>query len=184
MVDEKKVKSGKKSKAQGGAFENRVRKDLEEKGWVVDKWSNNVEFQKHFFCGTEDIGEDTPVNDGYRDASVFSIHKVGKLIPAKPKFVFNPALKRRVMMGNSSGFPDFIAFRNEFVDRYAGARIIGVESKMNGDLDREEKEKCKWLLDNKIFSKIFIAEKTKVKNKIVIDYHDFKIKYKRFYENV
>lgn len=40
-----KVISGKKSKAAGAAFELRVRKDLEEKGWVVDKWSNNVSLE-------------------------------------------------------------------------------------------------------------------------------------------
>jgi hypothetical protein len=38
-----KVKMGSKSRAEGGAFELKVRKDLEEKGWVVDKWSNNVD---------------------------------------------------------------------------------------------------------------------------------------------
>ena len=37
------VKKGKKSKARGGAFELKVRKDLEGKGWIVDKWSNNVD---------------------------------------------------------------------------------------------------------------------------------------------
>jgi len=37
------IKRGSKSKAAGGQFELRVRKDLEEKGWVVDKWSNNLE---------------------------------------------------------------------------------------------------------------------------------------------
>lgn len=35
--------SGRKSKKSGGAFEARARKDLEEKGWIVDKWSNNVD---------------------------------------------------------------------------------------------------------------------------------------------
>jgi len=38
-----KVRMGKKSKAGGGQFELRVRRDLEEKGWIVDKWSNNLE---------------------------------------------------------------------------------------------------------------------------------------------
>jgi len=41
-----KIRKGKKSKASGGQFELRVRKDLEEKGWIVDKWSNNVESEK------------------------------------------------------------------------------------------------------------------------------------------
>ena len=47
MVDEKNVKRGKKNKASGAAFELRVRSDLEEKGWIVDKWSKNVEFEKN-----------------------------------------------------------------------------------------------------------------------------------------
>jgi len=44
VVLKKKVKvaMGAKSRAGGGQFEARVRKDLEEKGWVVDKWSNNI----------------------------------------------------------------------------------------------------------------------------------------------
>jgi hypothetical protein len=41
-----KILSGKKSRAGGAGFELRVRKDLEEKGWVVDKWSNNVDLEK------------------------------------------------------------------------------------------------------------------------------------------
>ena len=39
----KKIRMGTKSRADGGLFEARVRRDLEEKGWVVDKWSNNVD---------------------------------------------------------------------------------------------------------------------------------------------
>ena len=38
-----KIKRGSKSRSGGGQFELRVRKDLEEKGWIVDKWSNNVD---------------------------------------------------------------------------------------------------------------------------------------------
>jgi len=97
MKDEKKVKRGKVSRAQGNAFELRVRLDLEEKGWVCDKWTNQVEFniehQGNAVCtDTEEV-------------------VVGKLVKAKPKFVYNPQLKRRVMMGNGSGFPDFICFK-------------------------------------------------------------------------
>ena len=42
MVDYK--KQGKKNRQAGARFELKVRKDLESKGWIVDKWSNNVEF--------------------------------------------------------------------------------------------------------------------------------------------
>ena len=39
------IKRGSISKSTGGIFELRVRKDLEEKGWIVDKWSNNVDLE-------------------------------------------------------------------------------------------------------------------------------------------
>ena len=43
MKDPAKVKQGKKNKAQGGLFELQTRKDLEKKGWIVDKFSNNID---------------------------------------------------------------------------------------------------------------------------------------------
>jgi len=41
-----KMRRGSKSRAHGGQFELRVRKDLEDKGWIVDKWSNNVDLKE------------------------------------------------------------------------------------------------------------------------------------------
>ena len=38
------IKKGKKSKAAGQRFEAKVRQDLENTGWIVSKWANNVEF--------------------------------------------------------------------------------------------------------------------------------------------
>jgi hypothetical protein len=40
-----KIKMGKVSRAAGARFELKVRKDLEEKGRIVDKWSNNVDLE-------------------------------------------------------------------------------------------------------------------------------------------
>jgi len=137
MKDANKVTMGKKSKKSGGDFERRVRKDLESKGWIVDKWSNNI--------------------------------KDGKLVPAKQKFR-GPGLPFVI----GTGFPDFLCFK--FYKGYNGIKtweMMGVESKTNGILDKEEKEKCKWLLKNNIFSKILIASKTKVKNRVIIKYEDF-----------
>ena len=37
---------GKKSRASGARFELKVREDLEKKGWVVARWTNNVEFKE------------------------------------------------------------------------------------------------------------------------------------------
>jgi len=47
LKEKKKVKMGKVSRAAGGQFELRVRKDLEEKGWIVDKWTNNIDLEKN-----------------------------------------------------------------------------------------------------------------------------------------
>ncbi|EKD26421.1 MAG: hypothetical protein ACD_79C01210G0002, partial [uncultured bacterium] len=107
------------------------------------------------------------------------------------------------MMMSKGGFPDFMAFRQidyfyEFAElnskiylnslysdsgsNFDPARIIllknlkaviGVEAKSNGKLDKEEKEKCEWLLRNNIFHKIFIASKNKIGRKIEVQYTVF-----------
>ena len=41
------VERGKKSRASGANFELEVRTDLERKGWVVNKWGNNVDLEKN-----------------------------------------------------------------------------------------------------------------------------------------
>ena len=134
-----KIKGGKKSRAAGSRFELRVRKDLEEKGRIVDKWSNNVDLEKN------------------------------ELVMAKRKF--NPFSK---VMTIGTGFPDFITLKHVHDDMYS---VIGVEVKMNGLLSKEEKEKCAWLLKNKIFSKIWIAKEKREGNKIEVVYDDFGERY-------
>ena len=135
-MTEKNSIRGKKSRAAGGRFELKVRGELENDGWVVSKWQNNVEKDK--------------------------------LIPAKRKF--NPFLK---ILGIGTGFPDFVAFKN----KGSNYEVIGVEVKSNGWLDKEEKEKCKFLIDKKIFSKILIVKKGKERGKI--EYVDFEKKYNK-----
>ncbi|MCK4552748.1 hypothetical protein KAT80_00915 [Candidatus Pacearchaeota archaeon] len=140
----KKTKSqqGKLNRAAGARFELKVRGKLEEDGWIIDKWTKNVDLKER------------------------------KLIPAKPKFVFNPQLKRRIPIGMSSGFPDFIAFKKIGKESYD---VIGVEVKGDGWLDKSEKEKCAWYLQNKVFSQIWIAKKAEKRGQV--EYIDFVEKY-------
>lgn len=135
----KKIKKGKKSRSKGAGFELVVRKDLEEKGWVVDKWSNNVDLD------------------------------LGKVVSAKRKF--NPFSK---VMSIGTGFPDFVAFQ-KVGDRYFN--VVGFEVKTNGMLSKVEKEKCGFLLKQKVFNDIFVAKKGE---KGLIEYIDFKERYKKF----
>lgn len=137
LKDKSKIKKGKLSRAQGARFESKVRKDFEDKGWIIDKWTNNVDLEKK------------------------------ELVKAKRKF--NPFLK---ILGIGTGFPDLIAFRLQ--SKSVGYEIIGVEVKANGWLDKSEKEKCKFLLEKKVFGKILIAKRGKKRGET--EYIEFKDK--------
>lgn len=133
--DKSKITQGKKSKIRGGNFELIVRKDLEAKGWIVNKWSNNYDLEE------------------------------GEIVPAKRKY--NPYAKAMTI---GTGFPDFVAFQLMEGERY---KIIGVEVKTNGTLNRVEKDKCLQYLNKKIFSEIWIASRVKENNRVRVEYIDF-----------
>ena len=166
-------KQGKKNRQAGARFELKVRKDLEEK-WIVSKWMNNVELNISMKRDIEVFGsrlsKPTVIEKGQ-----IEIENNSKLIPAKHKFR-GPGIP--MVMG--TGFPDFIAFttfggtnilHTEFGEIEGYHCVIGVECKSNGYLTKEEKEKCKWLFDNNIFSKILIAKKGTKRGEII--YEDF-----------
>lgn len=92
-----------------------------------------------------------------------------KMIIAKKKF--NPYFKAMTL---GTGFPDFIAITHVRDEFYS---VIGVECKTNGILSKVEKEKCKWYLEKKIFSQIWIAKQKQVGRKLEIEYIDFKERY-------
>ena len=153
-------KQGIKNRLSGARFELKVRSDLESKGWIVDRWTNNVEFLDGLSVSAEK-GKEIEVN---------RFHMKARLIKAKS------------FMGRSrtNGFPDFIAFRQEgeinqcklwLDDGLQNTKIVwnivGVECKSNGYLDKTEKAKCVWYLKNNIFSKILIASKGKKRGKII-----------------
>ena len=166
MKDPNKVKQGKINRAAGARFELKVRKDLESKGWIVSKWQNNVEF----------LSKDLKSSDlGKKEVAL------GKLVAAKHKF-----RGKGIPMSIGTGFPDFISFKkvelaehhnySVFEDKFsikANRCVIGVEVKSAKYLDKIEKEKCRWLLENNVFSKILIAYKGKEARKTVVKYKEF-----------
>jgi len=166
IEDRKKI--GKKNRQAGQRFEKKVRDDLVKKGWIVDKWSNNVEF----LDGLTILGEKG------KEIEFERTHMNMRCVPAKPKY--NPFTK--TMMMNSAGFPDFIAFTHtKNTQSLCGGYevsdgdyklIIFVECKSNGYLSKEEKAKAQWYLDNNICSKFLIAMKGEKKGKII--YKEFK----------
>ncbi|MFH1787179.1 MAG: hypothetical protein ABH811_00070 [archaeon] len=85
------IKKGRVSKARGARFELRVRKDLENKGRVVDKWNNNVDLEE------------------------------GKIIPVKRKFLRKPFGQGFYMgiSAIGTGFPDFISIKHIYKENYS-----------------------------------------------------------------
>ena len=97
-------------------------------------------------------------------------YEKNKIVPAKRKY--NPYL-RAFSIG--TGFPDFICFKKN----NKGFEVIGIEVKTNGYLDKIERGMCIWLLESKVFSKILIAKKKKISNRIHIEYIDFAKKHNK-----
>lgn len=160
-------KQAKKNRAAGKRFEDRVRNDLESKGWIVDRWTNNVELQKE---NSVEVSSIPDIDGGFT---------YGKLVKAKPR-----QFKGRII-NMWTGFPDFIAFKcrstalRESFECWEKNPLsnellyenIGVECKSGGPtnkyLDKEEKAKCKLYLEDNIFSKILIANKGKKRGEII-----------------
>lgn len=133
---EAKPKMGKHSRASGKLFEKKVMEDLEKNGWTVCRFTKNVDLETN------------------------------KLINPKPRF--NPFTKS--IQYSQSGFPDYLAFKRATCWNCqahgfdaCSYEIIAVECKSGKEsskyLSKEEKLKCQWLLDNKVFHSIFIATK-------------------------
>lgn len=165
-----KSQQGKKNRLSGAAFERRVRADLEAKGWIVDKWTNNVDFNKDGCEITQEVWS-TDNRNGICYEYKCKTHKYRWLTNSQGPFKkcsqsplcepkLHPAKSFRGIT-RSNGFPDFIAFNSaaQCDDGTYTYDVIAVESKMNGVLSKVEKEKCDWYLDNNKFSKILIASK-------------------------
>jgi len=141
--------NGKKNREAGRRFELRVRKDLENRGFVVSRWMNNVEFHYGKSILTHPEEKESGKEIKWKEVEKeLKVKEYGKLISAKQgKF-------RSVR----NGFPDFIAY---MIVKMNGPyyKMIGVECKTNGYLSKEEKNKADWLIRNRIFSKFLIARK-------------------------
>jgi len=46
LKEKAKIKSGKRSKGAGARFELAVRKHWENQGWILDKWTNNIDLEQ------------------------------------------------------------------------------------------------------------------------------------------
>jgi len=149
-------KQGKLNRAAGRKFEAKVRSELENLGWVVDKWTNTVDYQKW------------------------------KLVPAKRKYnpflkvlIIGTGFPDFICIKKKEEKETFDALGDKSDAGKNNYEVIGLEVKRNGYLDQIEKSMCHWLLENKIFSKILIAKAKKDGKKMEVEYIDFINKYKK-----
>ena len=137
---------GKRNRLAGADFERRTKKHLQEFGWIVDRWTNNVELPHEKFVAINE--NQNPCNS--------KIFVSGKCIPAKSNR-FNT---------RTNGFPDFFAYK-------LGLKFNFIECKINGRLDKTEKLKAQWYLDNNYCDKFFIAYKTIENGKVHVNLKEF-----------
>lgn len=174
---------GKKARASGRRFEAKVRKSLEDMGWIVDKWTNTIEQEKE-----GKVWKIVPAKRSYNP-----FRKAMVIGTGFPDFIAfrTPSSQKKSGEGfceeckkKSSGeiiyeghlYCEFcgevISITKEFRE-FKPTEIIGVEVKSNGYLDKMEKDMCKWLLERKIFSRILIAKKKSEGRKIEVEYKEF-----------
>lgn len=149
--------------------EDKIEKPKEEKLKISQGKSNRAAGARFELKVRKDLEAHNWITDKW--TKNVDLEKI-ELIPAKRKF--NPFNR---IMSIGTGFPDFIAFKpiiGKKEDQYQVYKVIGVEAKSNGTLDKIEKEKCNFLLEKNVFINILIAKKSEKKGKIT--YTDFKTK--------
>ena len=173
----------------GADFERRTRKDMEGKGWIISKWQNNVDLLTHIdtkYVNSKKgiLGKalyDSPrciaAKQGfYRLTSTgFPDFIAYKLIDKIWNGLVDEEKQKRLIECGHEGVSSFVNNTGTSEHSTEGAPdIIFIECKVNGKLDKIEKIKAKWYLENNYCSKFFIAYKEKEGRKVVVKYKEFK----------
>jgi ribosomal protein S27E len=186
---EKKAKysrQGKKNRAAGQRFEAKVRASLENMGWVVDKWTNTVDYNREGKTGKvvpakrkyNPFKKIMILGTGFPDFIAFRTNK-GENTESSLMKGFCENCKRESLGFNvTKGFMNCDVCGEKIVSvPFNQTKIIGIEVKSNGYLDEVERGMCRWLIENNIFSEILIAKKGEKRGEI--EYINFSSKYKK-----
>jgi len=148
---EQAVKRWKKSRKKGGTFENKVREDLTNKGWIVCRFDNNVDLKLKKLVQSK--GKFNPftrslmmINSGFPDYLCFKFKAEGR---------------------GEQYFKNDVWNIN--ITPYWEVKLV--ECKVGKYLDAEEKEKVEWIKQN-LKIPICVAYKERVGRRKVIIYKD------------
>ena len=136
MVDHK--KQGRLNRASGKRFEKKVQADLENDGWIVMKFSKQIDLENNKLC------------DAKLKFNPFT-HSVMYVGTGFPDFI---CLK----IGKEANVGDIITSEHFTKTKF-------VECKSNGYLKPEEKLKCDWIKKN--IGPVFIAKKGDKRGEII-----------------
>lgn len=165
-----KKKQGKRNRAKGASFERKTRADLELQGYFASKFQSNVDLEENKLVPAK-ASRFRLSSTGFPDFMVWSnlpiIYEIDTEMTPREVEKF----KKELIKINKHPPNQVILEPNVKV---APTRtIIGVECKVQGYLSKEEKEKCQWLLNNRVFDKILIAYEVKEGRKKVVKYKTF-----------
>jgi hypothetical protein len=185
--EEKKInysKQGKKNRAAGQRFEAKVRATLEKMGWIVDKWTNTVDYNREGKTGKvvpakrkyNPFKKVMVLGTGFPDFIAFRINKGNNAESSLRKGFCENCKKESFGYDIAKGFIVCNSCSEKIISTSLNqSEIIGVEVKSKGYLSDIEKDMCRWLIENNIFSEILIAKKGKKRGEV--EYIDFSKKY-------
>jgi len=110
MKDHKKVAMGKKSRKDGAAFELKVRKWLEENGFFVDRWTNNVRDGEIRPARGNRFGSRTL---GFPDFVAFDLEGFLILVECKTNGILSKDEKEKIKFLEERGFTCYVAYKGD-----------------------------------------------------------------------
>lgn len=155
---------GKKSRKKGKDFEVAVRKDLIANGWLVTRFDNQVDLENN--CLSQSKAKFNPftrrvmtMSSGFPDFLCVKFEKI-------PPYVYTldvdynkeqiERLQREIKKCNDKS--QIITSPNVHINQLTTTKIQLLECKINGKLDKLEREKVDWLKNN-LKIPVFVAYK-------------------------
>lgn len=116
-------KLGKRNLRRGREFENRVRKELEGKGFIVARWTNNIDLNLKKFIQAKQ-GKFRKVSTGFPDFIVINGSNSFYFVECKRKGYLDREEKEKVEIIKKMGFRVYLAYLTSKNKRKISYRLL------------------------------------------------------------